>query len=470
MYLLSKPKSSWPLSCRSLALFGRRWITWPPVRSFCRARSFPPYGELTGDYWKGCPSWDLLAAHLVGQLYWWSRSLPYLPLQVVSGLPKTLAKPSTPSVSGTGKATPGSSGKKSQVSTKQITGYWKDPEREKEDAEARKQEKKCWKKSSGLVLSLDDHEYSVDTLTNQATLSRVSQPPSISSKAPSMSSKGRCKTQRENPPVADTSDDEPLSDKADEPKPKSHKQDSTLELVILDDDSTPLPRKAKVLGKKSHNYTPEEEEAVETLSQHLKGEARASQYTLELSTLTEYQNQHIPNLKGPPNTDNHLAYLSKVKDVSWSYPAKGNVITAHQFFKELQSSKNQEAIDQGDTVLQEKGMLGIPQESLSKETKKEPIKAWYVIWVLRSIKGQIIDAHDTDYGRDWNIGLYDIVSPASTKKVERGGQLAYWGRIVQGKVDYGYCQFCTYASQNHWTLNNHIRMHLHLTLACGMLD
>ena len=232
----------------------------------------------------------------------------------------------------------------------------------------------------------------------------------------------------------------------------------------------PLPGKAKVSGKKSRNYTPKEKEALETLSQHLKGEARATQNTLELSTLTEYRNLHIPNLKGPPNTDDHSAYLSKVKDVSWSYPAKGNVITARQFFKELQGSKDQEAIDQGDTVLRKKGMLGILQESLSKGTKTEPIKARYVIWVLRSVKGQIIDARDTDYRRDWNIGLYDIVSPASTKKVERGGQLAYKGRIVQGKVYYGYCPFCTYALQNHRTLNNHIWMHLHLTLACGMAD
>ena len=125
-------------------------------------------------------------------------------------------------------------------------------------------------------------------------------------------------------------------------------------------------------------------------------------------------------------------------------------------------------IDQGDTVLWYKGMLGIPHESLSKGMKTESVKARYVIWVLRSIEGQVIDAHDTDYRRDWNIGLYDIVSPASTKKVERGGQLAYKGKIVQGKVYYGYCPFCTYTSQNHQTLNNHIRMDLHLTLACGM--
>ena len=75
-----------------------------------------------------------------------------------------------------------------------------------------------------------------------------------------------------------------------------------------------------------------------------------------------------------------------------------------------------------------------------------------------------------DYRRDWNIGLYDIVSPASTRKVEKSGSLVHKGKVVQGQVMYGYCPFCSYASTNHRTLNNHIWMHLRLTLACGMKD
>ena len=100
-------------------------------------------------------------------------------------------------------------------------------------------------------------------------------------------------------------------------------------------------------------------------------------------------------------------------------------------------------------------MLGIPQES----GKSGPIKAWYVIRVLRSAEGQIIDARDSDYGRDWNIGLYDIVSAASTKKVEKNGQMLWKGRSISGKVSYRYCPFCSYASTSHRTLNNYIRMH-----------
>ena len=189
--------------------------------------------------------------------------------------------------------------------------------------------------------------------------SRVSQPPS---KAPSSSSQHQEKARGKHTP-GNLSDDDPLSDRADEPKAKNRKRDPTLDLVILDnDDNTPLPGKAKGMGKKTRTQTLGEEEAIEVLSNRLKGEVRAVQYNLELAILVEYRNLHIPNLKGPLNTDDHLAYLSVVKDVSWSYPAKGNLITACQYYKDLKASKDPEAIEVGDSILWEKGMMGIPQE------------------------------------------------------------------------------------------------------------
>ena len=303
----------------------------------------------------------------------------------VPGPSKTPTK-SNPPPSRAVKATP-DSGKKSQPSAKQVAGmFWKDPERGKEDAEARKQEEKHQKKSTGPVLSLDEHEDPITTLTKRAALSQDSQPPN---KASILNSKDRGNIRGKHPAVTEQSDDEPLSDKADEPKAKSHKQDSTLDLVILeDDDSTPLPGKAKGTGKKAHTHNPGEDGGFEALSQWLKGKAQATQYLLELAVLTEYQNLHIPNLKGPPNTDDHSAYLSNVKDFSWSYPAKENIITARQYFKNLEATKDWEAIELGDNVLREKGMLGIPQES----SKARPVKCRYVIYVLHSVEGRIIDA------------------------------------------------------------------------------
>ena len=234
----------------------------------------------------------------------------------------------------------------------------------------------------------------------------------------------------------------PSTDRANEPKAKNRKWDTTRELVILEDDDSTLPaREDEGYGKEDPYQTPGKEESNEALSQHLKGKARSVQYNLELATLTEYLNLHIPNLKGPPNTNDHSVYFSCVRDVSWSYLAKGNLITARQYYQDLKASKDQEAIEVGNNVLWEKGMTGIPQES----AKAGPIKCRYVIYILRSVEAQIIDALDSDYGQDWNIGLYDIVSLASTKKAEKSGSLVYKGRVFQGKVTYGYCPFCSCA-------------------------
>ena len=415
------------------------------------------WGLLEGLSLLGPPS---CSASWPASLVEWVTAIPSC--QNVLGSSKTLTKSNHP-LSGAAKTTP-DSGKKSHQWAKQAARlFWGDEATGKEDAEARKLEEKCRKKSTGPVLSLGDHEDSIANLLKRAPASRVSQP---SSKASSSGSKHREKVRGKHP-SADLSDNEPLSNRADEPKAKNRKRDPKPELVILeDDDSTPLPGKTKGVGKKTCTQNLGEEEAIEALVQHLKGEARSVQYNLELAILNEYRNLHIPNLKGPPNTDDHSAYLSSVRDVSWSYPAKGNLISTRQYYQDLKASKDPEAIEVGNNILREKGMMGIPQES----AKAGPIKCRYFIYVLRSVKGQIIDAHDSDYGQDWNIGLYNIISPASTKKVEKSGSLVYKGRVIQGKVAHGYCPFCSYASTNHRTLNNHIWMHLRLTFACGMKD
>ena len=52
---------------------------------------------------------------------------------------------------------------------------------------------------------------------------------------------------------------------------------------------------------------------------------------------------------------------------------------------------------QADKTLRDKGMPGIPQENTPKGEKRELIKACYVIKLLQSVKGEIIDAKHPDY-------------------------------------------------------------------------
>ena len=181
----------------------------------------------------------------------------------------TLVKCDTSSGSGKGKLPPGSSGKKS-APPKQVIDYWDHPERDKEDEESRRreEERRQKKKPSGPVLSLDEHKELVSLLTSKAVPSWVSQAPRLPTCAPTKGKRGWSKVQRASPVWFNSSDDEPLSDKGGELEPKSRKRDhSTPDLMIVDDDDGPLPRRPKGTGKKekSRVYTQEELNSLDTL-------------------------------------------------------------------------------------------------------------------------------------------------------------------------------------------------------------
>ena len=241
-------------------------------------------------------------------------------------------------------------------------------------------------------------------------------------------------------------------------------------MIVDDDDDDLLPERPKGMGKKekSRAYTQEELDSLNSLFLWLKSEAWRIQHSMETAWLTKYCNDHVPGLRGASNTDDHSTYLSEVKKESWSYPAKGNLSTVWQFVKELEGCLDADKRLLTDKTLREKGMPGIPQENTPKGGKRELIKACYVMKVLWSIEGETIDTKHPDYGQGQNIGLYDIVSPALMRKVERSGQITVWGKSIKGSIDSGYCPLCLYASQNHRTLNNHVRLHFRVSMACRM--
>ena len=170
----------------------------------------------------------------------------------------------------------------------------------------------------------------------------------------------------------------------------------------------PFLKDQKVTGKKekSHPYTQEELDGHDSLIKRLKSEARSIQYSLETAGLTKYHNNHVPGLRGAPNTDDHSAYLAEVLKESWSYPAKGNLCMVRKFVKELQGCPDMEKRHQANKTLRDRNMPGVLQELMQKGGEWEPLKAPYIMKVLRSIEGETIDAKHPDYGREQNIGLY----------------------------------------------------------------
>ena len=209
------------------------------------------------------------------------------------------------------------------------------------------------------------------------------------------------------------------SQKRGEPEPKSQRRDPTTPdlMIVDDDDDEPLPNKPIGMRKKLRVYSQEELGTLDTLLLRLKSEAQTIQYGLETAGLTQYHNDHVPGLRGARNMDDHSAYLSNIKKESWSYLAKGNLVTVRQFFRELKDCGDPDKDPPGRETLWDKGMPGIHQDNTPKGEKWELIKARYVMRVQQSIEGELIDTNHPDYGREQNIVLYDIVSPASMRKV-----------------------------------------------------
>ena len=261
--------------------------------------------------------------------------------------PKNLPGPrTTPTKSHSGAAKGNPESKKKQLTLEEASAkYWGNKDRGKEDEEACKQEKRR-KKSTGPTLSLADHKDPVDDLVKRHALSRVTQP---AGKASTSGAQDRAQARMKHPVPVD-SDNKPLSDEAAEPKSKSQKRNSPELIIIQEDDSPLLPAWPKATGKKRSGETTDEE-GFAVLNECLKAEVRATQYNNELTILANYQNLKINDLFGPPNTTDHSEYLKDVKNIAWSYPAQGNVITAWQYYDDLQAGcKDPEYLEAAEDI------------------------------------------------------------------------------------------------------------------------
>ena len=140
------------------------------------------------------------------------------------------------------------------------------------------------------------------------------------------------------------------------------------------------------------------------------------------------------------------------------------------FLKKMRAEcKDQDKIDKAEKLLRDKGLPGVPDESMV-DGKREKLLTRYVMQVLQNKAGTVVDSHHADWGRDQNIGLYDIISPMSMAKIEKSGTTRLEGKTLPAKVGHGYCPMCPYASQNHRTLNNHVRAHFRMNMVCGYPD
>ena len=260
-------------------------------------------------------------------------------------------------------------------------------------------------------------------------------------------------------------------------KPESTAPPDPDKIIVLKDDDEPLASsnsKSKGSGKKNWVYTPEEKAALEEYRKQLHSACRQIQYSLEFDNFKSYQ-KTIPNLRTSANTDDHTEYLRErvLKKQPQSYSCAGNLFTVKAFLKKLNKEcKDPAKIEKAEKVLRDRALPGVPDEvkEATEDGKREKLTARYVMQVLQSHNGTIVDSQHADWGRDHNIGLYDVNSPLAMAKTEKSGTTRFQGQSLQEKVAHGYCPMCLYASENSRTLNNHVQLHYRMTMVCGYPD
>ena len=73
----------------------------------------------------------------------------------------------------------------------------------------------------------------------------------------------------------------------------------------------------------------------------------------------------------------------------------------------------------------------------------------FAVCVLMDCEGNLIDCDHQEYGKEQNIGLHDVVSPAPMARVTAWETYIVDGIPTTIKADNAYCPFCAYTASNH---------------------
>ena len=142
-----------------------------------------------------------------------------------------------------------------------------------------------------------------------------------------------------------------------------------------------------------------------------------------------------------------------------------NVILATRWIQKLRDKKRDDLADWFLAVV-DKG-FGSHSPLGFLQLDDPVIKPLYFVRCLMRSDSTVIDATDKNYGNDQNIGLHDLVSLPSMRRHATSRKITVNSRRLLTSIDAGFCSFCDYHASCHKTLNNHVRIHLSLSLFCG---
>ena len=148
------------------------------------------------------------------------------------------------------------------------------------------------------------------------------------------------------------------------------------------------------------------------------------------------------------------------------YPNR-NVIRTTRWIQRLRDKKRDNLVDRFLAVI-DKGFgshspRGFPQLD-------DPVmKPLYFVRCSMRSDGTVIDASDKNYGDDQNISLHDLASQLLMQHLATSQKITVNSCRLLTSIDAGFCPFAITIHPCHKTFNNHVRIHLSLSLFCGFL-
>ena len=227
-------------------------------------------------------------------------------------------------------------------------------------------------------------------------------------------------------------------------------------------DKSKKKKKRKKKEPKSEPTMVTDSETEETEEQQEKCQ-RARKWKAELQVLKDYHESHnifLHNLQ-EQGSCSHMGYLeSRISEPGAGFFIKLNKTWQLELEKQSQGIWHS-AMSARHKLQKLEQMCGVKLSSLNN------VCAEYLVEVLKypGTGNRIPTNAAGGYGSMPMIGLYSLVEPYSITHITtmQSGVVTLDGKKSTSKC---YCSFCDYMVQNHPSINNHFRAHLHLSLLC----
>ena len=203
---------------------------------------------------------------------------------------------------------------------------------------------------------------------------------------------------------------------------------------------------------------------VDETEEQQENRQRAKKWKHELQALIWYRESHyifLHNLP-PQGGSSHIGYLeSHITEANSGFFIKSIKAWWHEL-----ETQSQGVGQNTDTA--RRRLLILESKAKERLSTMYNIQAEYLVEVFKYPgTGDRIPPDAPDgYGSTPMIGLYGLVDPYSIMRITttRSGLMTEDGE--KKSTSKCYCSLCDYVVQNHPSVNNHFRMHLHLLLLC----